>query len=79
MKTAKRFKIVSCTNPSGDMVYRVSGTLDGKTIRKNFKSKSDAVEYRQKLDVQLLNNESDGQAAFSRPLKINCACVRFSW
>lgn len=41
MKTAKRFKIVPFTNPSGDKVYRVSGTLDGKTIRKNFKSKSD--------------------------------------
>ena len=65
MKTAKRFKIVPFTNPSGDKVYRVSGTLDGKTIRKNFKSKSDAVEYRQKLDVQLLNNESDGQTVWT--------------
>lgn len=65
MKTAKRFKIVDFTNPSGGRAYRVTGTLDGKTIRKNFKSKSEAVAFRQKMDVEFLNQESDGQTVWT--------------
>jgi hypothetical protein len=60
-----RFKITDFLNPSGKRVYRVSGTLDGKTIRKNFQSRSDAVEYRQKLEIEFLNGESTGQTVWT--------------
>lgn len=41
-----RFKITDFINPSGATAYRVSGTLDGKTIRKNFKTREEAVAHR---------------------------------
>ena len=60
-----RFKITDFTNPSGTSVYRVSGTLDGETIRKNFKSREDAVAYRQELNIKYLNGESEGQTVWT--------------
>jgi integrase len=65
MKTAKRFKIVDFSNPSGARSYRVTGTLDGQTIRKNFKSKSEAIAFRQRMDIEFLNQESDGQTVWT--------------
>lgn len=65
MKSAKRFKIIPFTNPSGTKVYRVTGTLDGKTIRKNFKTKPDAVAFRQKMDVEFRNQDSGGQTVWT--------------
>ena len=65
MKTAKRFKIVDFINPSGARVYRVTGTLDGKTIRKNFKTKSEAVTFRQQMDVKQLSAASEGQTVWT--------------
>lgn len=65
MKSAKRFKIVDFINPSGARAYRVTGTLDGKTIRKNFKTKSAAVAFRQKMDVKHLNESSEGQTVWT--------------
>ena len=60
-----RFKISPFTNPSGGKAYRVSGTLDGKSIRKNFKTRSDAVAYRQELEIQFLQGESEGQTVWT--------------
>ena len=65
MKTAKRFKIVDFTKPSGARSYRVTGTLDGQTIRKNFKTKSEAIAFRQRMDIEFLNKESDGQTVWT--------------
>ena len=60
-----RFKITPFTNKTGSKSFRVSGTLDGKSIRKNFKSRDDAVEYRQKLDIKFLETESEGQTVWT--------------
>lgn len=60
-----RFKVTSFTNPSGSRAFRVSGTLDGKTIRKNFGTRAEAVDYRQKLDIEFLNGESKGQTVWT--------------
>lgn len=60
-----RFKITPFTNKTGTKSYRVSGTLDGKTIRKNFKTRDDAVEYRQKLDIKYLESDSEGQTVWT--------------
>ena len=60
-----RFKITDFLNPSGSRVFRVSGTLDGKTIRKNFKSRAEAVAHRQELEIEFLNGESTGQTVWT--------------
>jgi hypothetical protein len=36
MSQVKNFVISEFTNPSGEIVLRVSGWLDGKSVRKNF-------------------------------------------
>jgi site-specific recombinase XerD len=65
MKSTSRFKITRFTNPSGMCAYRVSGTLDGKSVRKNFKTKSAAVAFRQQLEITFLNQQSDGQTIWT--------------
>lgn len=60
-----RFKITKFTNPSGEDAYRVSGSLDGKQIRKNFKVREAAVAFRDRLNVQHLNQESEGQTVWT--------------
>jgi hypothetical protein len=41
MKPITPFVITSFTNPSGGVVFRVSGWLDGKRIRKNFSTRAE--------------------------------------
>jgi integrase len=60
-----RFKITSFINASGSKAFRVSGTLDGKSIRKNFKTRAAASEYRQDLEIEFLNGESEGQTVWT--------------
>jgi len=60
-----RFKITKFPNPGGEDVYRVSGSLDGKQIRKNFKKREAAVAFRDRLNVQHLNQESEGQTVWT--------------
>lgn len=60
-----RFKVTGFTNPSGKKAFRVSGTLDGETIRKNFKTRAEAVAERQKLEIEFLNGQSDGQTVWT--------------
>lgn len=55
-----RFKITRFPNPSGQEVYRVSGTLNGQRIRKNFLKYSDAVAEKQKLEIRHLNDGERG-------------------
>jgi integrase len=62
---ANRFKITRFTNPSGVRAYRVSGTLDGKSVRRNFKTRSAAVAFRQQLEITFLNQQSDGQTVWT--------------
>ncbi len=60
-----RFKITPFTNPSGAKAFRVSGTLDGKSVRKNFKTRPEAVACRQDLEIEFLNSESEGQTVWT--------------
>ena len=46
------FNITDLTNSSGHRVYRVSGTLHGKTVRKNFKKRAEAVRIGFKHHVE---------------------------
>ena len=54
MKSPVSFVISEFTNPSGEIVFRVAGWLDGKRIRKNFLTRVEAEAERQVLEVQRL-------------------------
>ena len=45
----------------GSEAWRLSGTLNGEQIRKNFKSRNEAVAERQQLSIRYLNEQSEGQ------------------
>lgn len=60
-----RFKLTRFTNPSGQQVWRLSGTLNGKRIRNNFLTREEAVEARQALEIKYLNEESEGQTVWT--------------
>ena len=60
-----KFKITPFDNPSGDKVWRLSGTLNGKRIRENYKTRPEAVEQRQKYDVRAMNEEPEGRTVWT--------------
>jgi hypothetical protein len=66
MKQQHSFVISQFTNPSGEIVFRVSGWLDGKRLRKNFPTRSEAEAERQTLEVQRLQGESGIRTAITR-------------
>ena len=66
MAQAAQFVISEFTNPSGDVVFRLSGWLDGKRIRKNFPSRAEAAAERQALDIQLIQSETGIRTAGTR-------------
>ena len=66
MKQVSAFVISEFTNPSGEVVFRVSGWLDGKRVRKNFPSRAEAEAERQTLDVQRLQTETGIRTAATR-------------
>ncbi|MGH7997374.1 MAG: tyrosine-type recombinase/integrase [Opitutaceae bacterium] len=66
MKPNSSFVISQFTNPSGDVVFRVSGSLDGKRIRKNFPTRADAEAERQALDIGDLQSKAGVRPAITR-------------
>ena len=66
MAQAAQFVISEFTNPSGNIVFRLSGWLDGKRIRKNFPSRADASAERQILEIQCLQSETSIRAVATR-------------
>ena len=58
MAQAAQFVISEFTNPSGEIVFRVTGWLDGKRIRKNFPTRAEASAERQALEIQRLQAET---------------------
>ncbi|WP_309398565.1 tyrosine-type recombinase/integrase [Cerasicoccus maritimus] len=56
----ERFKIEKFKNPSGNTSYRVTGYKpDGERIRKNFRYRADAIEYRANLEKECLEGKHD--------------------
>lgn len=51
------FKIKPFSNPSGATVFRVTGTLDGKSIRKNYPTQAQALTAKQNLEREQINLE----------------------
>ncbi|MEO6994250.1 MAG: site-specific integrase [Lacunisphaera sp.] len=54
------------TNPSGEIVFRVSGWLDGKRVRKNFPTRTEAEAERQILEIQQIQTETGVRTAATR-------------
>jgi integrase len=66
MNQVTSFVISEFTNPSGEIVYRVSGSLEGKRIRKNFSTRVEALAERQVLEVQRLQAETGVRPTVTR-------------
>jgi len=66
MKQNTPFVISEFTNPSGNVVFRVSGWLDGKRVRKNLSTRAEAEAERQSLEIQHLQRETGIRAAATR-------------
>ena len=50
------FKLSRFVNPSGQIVWRVSGMKqDGTRVRQNFKREDEAIAQKQTLEVEALN------------------------
>ncbi len=66
MKHAAQFCIIPFTNPSGEIVFRVTGMLAGKQVRKNFKTRAEADAEKQILEVQSAQGETGIRTAITR-------------
>lgn len=66
MNHAAKFIISEFTNPSGEIVFRVTGWLDGKRVRKNFPNRAEAEAERQVLEIQLVQIETGIRTAATR-------------
>jgi len=66
MKHVTPFVISEFTNPSGDVVYRVSGWLDGQRVRKNFSTRAEAEAERQALKLAQIQAETGVRTAATR-------------
>ncbi len=60
------FVVSQFTNPSGEIVFRVSGWLDGKRVRKNFSTRAEAKTECQILEVQRLQGATGVRTAITR-------------
>ena len=60
-----KFKITQFKNPSGAVAWRLSGTLNGKRIRENYKTRPEAVAKRQEYDVEHLNSVPEGRTIWT--------------
>lgn len=75
-KARERFQLSEFINPSGEVAWRVSGTLpDGTRVRENFRLKAEAVGRRQELEIAGHNIKTD-LAARLKPTRLTDAQVR---
>ena len=63
MSQAPQFVISEFTNPSGEIVFRLTGWLDGKRIRKNFPSRAAASAERQTMEIQQIQSATGVRTA----------------
>ncbi|HVS52821.1 MAG TPA: hypothetical protein VHD62_10735 [Opitutaceae bacterium] len=66
MKSVSAFAITTFTNPSGEIVFRVSGYLCGQRVRKNFATRAEAEAEKQVLNVKALQGDTDVRTAVTR-------------
>jgi integrase len=66
MNQGSKYVISEFKNPSGEVVFRVSGWHDGKRIRKNFSSRAEAQAEKQALGLAGLQGEHGMHVAATR-------------
>ncbi|SUS06589.1 conserved hypothetical protein [uncultured Defluviicoccus sp.] len=66
MNQPTAFVISEFTNPSGEIVFRVSGWLGNKRVRKNLPTRAEAEAERQVLEIQRLQAETGVRVAATR-------------
>jgi integrase len=66
MKQTNPFVISEFTNPSGEVVFRVSGWLDSKRIRKNCPTRAEAKAESDALEIQRLQGETGVRPTVTR-------------
>ena len=66
MSQAAQFVISEFTNPSGEVVFRVTGWLDGRRIRRNFPTRAEASAERQALEILRLQEETGVRTTATR-------------
>jgi len=66
MNHAASFIISEFTNSSGEVVFRVSGWLDGKRIRKTFATHAEAKAEADTLEIRLLQGATGVRPAVTR-------------
>lgn len=54
-----KLKITEFKNPSGETVFRVSGTLKKGRVRKNFKTAGEAKTFKNQLEIEDQNIQVD--------------------
>ena len=66
MNQTASFVITPFTNPSREIVFRVTGWLDGQRVRKNFRTRDEAEAERQVLEVQRAQGETGIRTTITR-------------
>ena len=66
MKQTNSFVIAEFTNPSGEVVFRVSGWLDGKRIRRNCPTYAEAKVEADALEIRRLQGETGVRPTVTR-------------
>jgi hypothetical protein len=66
MNQVTKYVISEFTNPSGEIVFRVSGWQDGKRFRRNFATRAEAQAEKQTLELTAPQGESGMRVAATR-------------
>jgi hypothetical protein len=66
MSQAPQFVISEFTNPSGEIVFRLTGWLEDLRIRKNFPSRAEAAAERQTMEIQQILSATGVRTADTR-------------
>jgi len=53
-RAATTFTVSKLTNPSGEIVYRVSGWLDGNRIHRKFSTRAESAAEKQMLEPKAM-------------------------
>jgi len=72
MNPRSSFVVTQFTNPSKEIVFRVSGWLDGVRVRKNFLTRAEAQAERQALEILQTQAETG-----IRPMATRLSCCSF--
>src|SRR3954470_10206583 len=62
----QNFVIREFANPSGEIVFRICGSLDGKRIRQNFSTYAEAKAERDALEIRRVQGETGVRATVTR-------------